>query len=318
MLEKKILIAVPTFNRSDIVIYLLNKISGTVNTTHNLYLGLFDSSSDGKTKEIIKPFLNEKIFYKEYDSSMSDEKIIDILMNHAPYYDYIWFCSDRKVLKLDSLLPLIERDINEGYDLLFFTNYNIKGTKKVITDRREMGVRFFEVLNMAKTIIGKNMFGHMTNPNVYKKYFDSHLLMQSLMMDYIGCYDFKAIQYNLRDQDVAETGAIPFVHEWGNTVVWQWSKSWCDTVDKLPSSFNEYKEDIIHGNFMFSFKKVLARRATGNEYRIKDIIEYKPYIKRVRKNLLPLYMAKCLPVPLLRFPYKVYKTLKTKMSNGGQ
>lgn len=306
------LIAVPTYNRPEIVKFFLEKTSGIINATPNLYLGFYDSSPDEKTKEIVKAFLGESIKYKRYKEGASEEKGYDILDTEGDSFDYIWFCSDRKVLKLERLLPLIEADINKGVDILLFSTFQIKNSKKTIDSSYEMGLRFFEAIDMAKTIIGKNLFSHMKN--AYMKYYGSHFSIQASMMDYIGCHKFTAIQYNLRDQDVDITGAIDFTHEWGNNVVWQWSKSWCDTVDKLPLSFDAFKEEIIHKNYMFQFKKVIARRATGNEYRYKDIKLYKPYIERVTDSLLPLYLAKCFPIICIRLPYKFYKKLKTRIT----
>lgn len=312
MLKKKVLIAVPTYNRPEIVECFLECLADVVNAIPNLYLGFYDSSNDEKTMNVVKTFIGEKIIYKTYEKGASEEKGLDILKTEGDKYDYIWFCSDRKVLKVKELVSLIEEDINNGVDLILFSNVQIKEKKKTITSQYEMGLRFFETLNMAKTIIGKSMFEHMKK--VYMNYYGSHFSIQASVMDFIGNHGFVAIQYNLRDQDVAVTGKIEFIHEWGNNVVWQWSKSWCDTVDKLPNTFDEYRDEIIHGNYMFRFKKVLARRATGNEYCLKDILQYKSFIKRITDNLAPLYMAKLIPVFLIRKPYKIYKSIKTKMA----
>lgn len=311
MLERSILIAIPTYNRSAIVEHLLIQISGIINATPNIYLGLYDSSDNNDTQTVVEPFLSDSIRYKRYDAGLSEEKGYDILCNEGTKYDYIWFCSDRKVLRLGYLLPVIESDINSDADLIFFSCFGIEGSKKTITKRYEMGIQFFEVLNLAKSIIRSNVVMHMAKEDVYSKFIGSHFSIQASLMDYIGCYDFKAVQFNLRDQDVAVTGTIPFKHEWGDNVVWQWSKSWCDTVDKLPSSFNDYKEEIIRRNYMFTFRKVLARRATGNEYVVSDIKEYERYIKRITTSLVPFYVARAIPTFALKYPYILYKKIKT-------
>lgn len=311
MIERRILIAVPTYNRPEIVKHLLYSLSETINDNPNLYLGLYDSSDNEETLKIAEAFLNDSISITRYMAGLSEEKGFDILCREGEKFDYIWFCSDRKVLRLNRILPLIETDINRGVDLIFFSKFDIEHPKKSIRDRKEMAMQFFEVLNMGKTIIGSRAISHMSQSKIYSKYFGSHFSIQASLMDFIGQYSFEAIQYNLRDQDVAETGTIPFVHEWGNNVVWQWSKSWCDTVDKLPKSFDAYKEDIIHRNYMFSFKKVLARRATGNEYEISDIKRYNQYIKQITTNLIPLYVARSIPVVALKYPYIIYKRIKT-------
>ncbi len=313
MLNKKVLIAVPTYNRPEIVKYFIENTADIINATPNLFLGFYDSSSDEKTKEIVQTFLGDKIKYKEYENGASEEKGYDILDTEGDSFDYIWFCSDRKVLRLDQLLPLIEDDINRGVDIILFSTFRIKENKITIDSRYEMGLRFFEAIDMAKSIIGKRMFSHMKD--VYMKYYGSHFSLQASMMDYVGCHEFTAVQYNLRDQDVNITGTIRFTHEWGDNVVWQWSKSWCDTVDRLPHSFDAYKEEMIRENYMFRFKKVIARRATGNEYRYKDINLYKSYIERITNNLFSLYFAKCFPVFCIRLPYKFYKEFKTKMAS---
>lgn len=310
MINKKLLIAIPTYNRSDIINYFLEKTYPTIEKTPNVYLGIYDSSTDDLTEKITKSFVGEIIFYKRYDAGVGEEKCYDILCNEGKTFDYIWFCSDRKVLNLSYLLPLIENAINNSVDLILFSDYRIDTFEKTIHSSSEIGVRFFEIVNLAKTIIGKAMFPFMSEYNNFMKYSGSHFSVQALIVDFCGLHTFKALQYNLRDQDIAETGALPFVHEWSRSAVWQWSKSWCDTVDKLPASYSNIREDIIQSNKMFSLKKVLARRANGTEFPHSDIKEYKQYIKRINSSVVPVYMAKIFPIFLLRIPYRVYKILK--------
>ena len=310
MLNKKMLIAIPTYNRPEIVKYFLDKLANYINNCTNLYLGFYDSSSNDETEKTVRPFLNEKITYKRYNKGFSEEKGYDILLTEGSKYDYIWFSSDRKVLKIDTIIPMIADDINHGIDLILFSNNRINKEKQEISSLFEVGLQFFEIVNLSKTIIGRRAISHMSIHDVYWKYIGSHFALQAALVDFCGCNDFVGVQYKLRDQEIAETGSIPFVHEWGETAVWQWSKSWCDTVEKLPNSYSDIKEQVIHQNHMFSFKKVLARRASGTEFYNRDINKYKTYIKRINKNLFPLYFAKCFPAVILRIPYKTYKRIK--------
>ena len=141
MINKKILIAIPTYNRPIIVDYLLTMISDTINTTTNIFLKFYDSSTDNMTESIVESYLNDKIGYKRYEPGLGEEKGLDILIHDGPCYDYIWFCSDRKVLNLNLLLPTIEKDINNGEDFIFFAN-NGSGGRRVINSREEIGLSF--------------------------------------------------------------------------------------------------------------------------------------------------------------------------------
>lgn len=314
MLEKKLLIAIPTYNRPQIVSYLMDRISPIIDTTKNLYMKIYDSSDDSATESIVIPYVNDKIGYKRYRAGLADEKGLDILREDGGKYDFIWFCSDRKVLKLNSLIPLIEEDINCNVDFILFDKTGCNETRREIRTLEEIGLLFFEITNLAKTIVGSRIIQYMAQEDIYNKYVGSHFSIQASMMDYFGCNSFCAVQYKLRDQDIAETGRIPFKHEWSANTVWQWSKSWCDTVDAFPDSYNNLKSEIIKKNSMFRFKKVLARRANGAEYKFSDIKQYKCYIKRVKSNIISLYLANCIPRTLLRSIYKVYKILKNMSS----
>lgn len=313
MLDKKVLIAVPTYNRPEIIAYLLQQLSHSIISTPNLYLGIYDSSDGNETEEIVAQYICEKIRYKRYEKGLGEEKIYDVFVNESDEFEFLWFCSDRKVFRLEVLIPLIADSINESVDLILLSNYRINTEKREITDCYEIGELFIEIGNQAKTIIGRKMFPFMADQENFKRYFGSGLTRQALIVDYCGRYPFRAVQYNLKDQEIAETGAIPFVHEWNKVAIWQWSKCWCDTVDKFPAVYDKNREQIIRSNKMFSFKKIVARRATGTCFPIADIRQYKKYIQRIGVNMFEMYLAMAIPVAFLKAPYKLYKKIKCKL-----
>lgn len=112
-------ICIPTYNRSEVVQDTLSKeLENCQNLGIDIYL--YDSSSDGKTKEWAQKAPYKNLYYIELDSSIKlDEKVVRIYQHYGrKHYDYIWLVGD-SVIFSNTVFQKVQDAIQKNPTLVF-------------------------------------------------------------------------------------------------------------------------------------------------------------------------------------------------------
>ena len=114
-MSKKLALCIPTYNRSERVTELLQDLSGM--TDDNFSIHIFDSSEDGKTKDVVEKYTDK--YHVEYTFmegiSHSSQKFFRIYESMAASStDYVWLMNDHSVFNRAALSAIFEALAEDG------------------------------------------------------------------------------------------------------------------------------------------------------------------------------------------------------------
>lgn len=120
--EKDLMIGIPTKNHPQYIRYYLAKTLDSA-LKYNIDIGIYDSSDDDLTKNIVTEKINQgysNLFYKRCSpDTLSQTKIRDILVNTG--YRYNWLCGDGIVINIDKVISTVKKEIDFDRDVIIFS-----------------------------------------------------------------------------------------------------------------------------------------------------------------------------------------------------
>lgn len=322
---KKILLAIPTKDRSEMVQEVLN-YELRYYKNYEICLCYYDSSQDYKTKQVIaKAGERNKIniIYKKMDSKLClDYKIIEMFKDFSKSeYDYFWLINDSISISEQMLKKVIEA-AEEGYDLIRLPLSGDGRKDDYITDN--VNKWFVEcsqgMAHMASTVMNKSLLQVGANwDDLREKYVhnneldDKHgyfftvgfYLEQILKLrQFRGLFIGNCCKWR-RDSPLKKNNIYWYKHVFDT-----WAKSYPETILKLPNIYTD-KEEVIRksdnlGPGRFSKEMLIHYRLNGM-YDVYTYEKYKKYFRYITNEPEAVcYQIATEPVESLR---KVYSNL---------
>lgn len=295
----KILIAIPTKERSEMVKEVLN-YELIYYKNYEIDICYYDSSTDDKTRTAIT-MINKKyttdIIYKCLDSNLClDYKIIEMFKQFQKMkYDYYWLINDSISIN-DDLLEYVMQVIENGYDLIRLPLSGAGDVKDYVTsDINEWFKNCSQgMAHMASTIMSKSLlqietdWEYLKNRYVYNNTLDEkhgYFFTVAFYLEQITkLSSFKGLfignRYRWRRDSPLKKEQI----YWYNYVFETWAKSYPETILKLPDVYTDKEyvikksDNITPGRFA---KEMLIHYRLKGIYDITVYKKYKKYFKYI-------------------------------------
>lgn len=312
-------ICVPTYNRSEV---LKDTFDYELDACRELGIDiyLYDSSTDGKTKELVNS-LNEyeNLHHIAVDSSITlDEKVVLIYQSYMreKKHDYLWLVGDSVSFSRDILIK-IQEAIQSNPTMVFINNEDLQN----LGDKEYNDVKtIFRELFWKSTLWGSIIIQEALYYDVdWKPYVDKFVGTDQIS---VGLHwyrlatvqNFKAYLFSVRKGiDMRKSALKKFAwwkeSECGSETVYRvWAEGLIDTAYNLPYA----KEDIdaaleTQRIYMKNFHWLtLCRSRKDGVYNVSIYKKYRRGIKILSKypDVL-LYMIAICPVLLMKVIVKI-------------
>lgn len=297
MRNKKLAIAIPAYNRSDILkenlLYMMEDIK-----KYNIPIYVSDDSTDDKTELLIKELKKEYEFLYYHKNSPSlghDENCFATLK--LPSEKYIWYLGDSMIIEKNAIsivLGLIERN---RYDFIVVS----RGSKKVKLPSREYlnAKEVFSKLSWHLTLTGatvykKEIIENLKISNIYKNFPQTAIILSAICEKFNLYYEDKVIVFSNKNK----------LSYWNSSVFEVFAKDWSEFIYSLPDFYTQgEKEKVIksHSTYtgIFSIRSIIAYRIAGY-FTMKTYIRYYKYLKVASHvNMIFIMFVAITPVPIL-------------------
>lgn len=296
---KKILIAVPTKDRSEMVEEVL-RYELPIYKKYNISICYYDSSVDDQTKNVIRTINSEyetDILYKTESPDLClDYKIVEMFKDFQKMdYDYYWLIND-SISMSDNLLEYVISIAEKGYHLIRLPLSGAGDTEDYITyDVNDWFHRCSQgMAHMASTIMNKSLLEENIDwDEIREKYVYNNILNDEhgyfftvgFYLEQITKLDrFKGVlignRYKWRRDSPLKKNQI----YWSKYVFEAWAKSYPETILKLPEIYTD-KESVLRESDniapgRFSREMLIHYRLNGL-YDINVYTKYKEYFRYI-------------------------------------
>lgn len=296
---KKVLIAVPTKDRPDMVREVL-EYELPYYKNFNIDICYIDSSESDNTQEVIislsKKYDKDIIYMTKSPRLCLDYKLVDVFKDfQAMEYDYYWLINDSISIS-EEMLNYVMKIVDDGYDLIRLPLAGSGNKEDFITNDVD---EWFQkcsasMAHMASTIMSKALLeGNIDWDNLRKKYVNNNELDEKHGYFFtVGFYleqiakldDFKGIFIGNRFKWRRDCPLKREKSYWQDKVFETWAKSYTETILNLPNIYKN-KEDVIRQSDnirvgRFSKENLIHYRISGL-YDVDTYKKYKKYLKYV-------------------------------------
>lgn len=278
---------VPTFGRANIIAELLQDFA-ELYAQYGIDIYIYDSNDSDDTCEIVKHFMlsHENIFYKRLNPQIeSNEKIYIAWQDFENniMYDYVWLCGDATRCS-EAYLKMLVPYLSQNFDILVLEVPDCK-TISVYNDK----CKFFKdwawlMTGYGSVVINRSsMLAKCDWDYLSRKYLNKNTLYYSQ----IGLYfeslqkisEFKGAYVGNNGSNCGlYTSSLKTATGWKTNTFNVICKSWPNTINALPSDYDEYKKNVI---------KFLGKRILSKSYlcllkkeKIYNLICFFKYIAR--------------------------------------
>lgn len=292
---KKICIIIPTQNRAKSIECYLEAMAGSF-YNKGVYVIIYDSSTDDSTKHIVYKYIEQgfsNIEYARYKGETEpkaiDMKVFTACKKYCSEYSYLWLTSDRTIVNIDTLWDNINKYCSHGYDLIVYDNRDYMGiTLKEYTDCTKLfhdccwRMTCLSAVLVSSRILTKCVENY---PIIYLG--SSQLWLPMTYFRVIANEPFKAIYFIKPDSWKANPCMSDAFWASSGNILWQWGKVWCESVNELPSIYNNEKDFVIYSHDkylrLFSIRSIISMRASGN-ITLEKVKEHSKYIPKITKT----------------------------------
>ena len=316
----KLEIVVPTYNRPACVADMMEKYAEYLSRGLDFSVSVWDSSTDDETEKIMRGYISERVRYirKPSDTDV-DEKTVMCLLEVVG--DYGCLCGDGYTMVVDNVLAEISKTENSAIYALYDKKLS-SGKKWILkqTDLLEysdknkfMADNYWHITFYGSSVCSRDLLQRIKIDEILSEFSHCNLIYPSTLATCIS----------EEDHFVASSGDFLVTNKGKNAPGWVnnksamriWTKSLCETVDKLRNKLSETAcNDIISTlgkrSGMLTSKGLMIFRETDN-YNLKLLKKYKPYFKRVKAcSMFTAYMIALMPKWLCKSIHKTYRKLK--------
>ncbi|MDD7027467.1 MAG: hypothetical protein PUI46_10325 [Lachnospiraceae bacterium] len=244
---KSLAICIPTYNRSDV---LKDSFAYELDACHDLGIDiyLYDSSDDGRTKELVHT-LNEyeNLYHIEIDSSVSlDEKVVMIFQSYGRQkkHDYLWLVGDsvsfgRELLERICKMVLLEPT------MIFINNEDLQnlGDKEYSSVEEIFRELFWKSSLWGSIIVQESLYDDVDWETYIQKFVGTDQISVGLHWYRLASVqNFKAFLLSVRKGIDMRKSTLKKIAWWkgkecgSETVYRVWARGLVQTVYQLPFS----------------------------------------------------------------------------------
>jgi hypothetical protein len=300
MYNKKLSIAIPTYNRHDILSENLQLILPEL-VLHSIAVYISDDSSNNNTIDIVNELSKSHpyIYYVKNDPSFGhDKNIINTL--RLPNTDYIWLIGDSVVIKNGSISKLLNV-LNTDYDFIFVNSYvNNAAETSVVEDIKVFLKEYAWYLTLTgATIYNRSVIRSFSA--TYQECYYKNFQQLGIILNYISSARVKA--YWINDGVISiNTKKISY---WTGKVIEVFVNDWSDLIRSFPRVFSSetIMKDVIFSHAkntnIFSFSNLLRYRCMGALNHDSLVANYKAIKTASRKRIFLFLLISMAPKILI-------------------
>lgn len=261
--NKKLSIAIPTYNRPEILEVNLNNIIDDI-IQYNIAVYVSDDSDDTKTEEFIARLKNKysNIFYVKNCPALGHDKNFFHTIG-LPDTEFVWYIGDSMMIKkgvLAEILNILECKID-----LFFVNYLVKDREsRFISNQRDFIVERAWYL----TLSGATIYGEKMRKFCADKYSNDkwrNFVQLGVIFDFILTESSSIYWYGKSSIELNRDKKSSY---WVSKVFDVFVNDWMRLINSFGSHFtsNETRKLIASHAIqtkLFSIKRLLLYRAHG-------------------------------------------------------
>ena len=304
--DKTLLIGVLTKNHSEYIQCYLSEILDEVKR-YNVDIGIYDSSTDEKTKEIVLGKIKDgydNLFYKQYDPDiLIGIKGRDLYINSG--YQYIWPCGDGVIPKIAKIYEIIKKEMKVGRDCIVFDGWFFEPKDaifKIFDDVND----FIEMAWSALTLLG----GTVLKGNLYsEEEYTGYVYKYKMWFPNFGLLEhFSNIPFNgsYCRCGFQEYNPYKLTSTWmqDGLLVEYFAGEYVKFINKLPAKYSDKKKNIylklwkdLH---LFRSNRLLRARYTGN-LNVRKVLKYHRELQKVtREPFFKIIFISVLPVNIVK------------------
>lgn len=302
-MSTKLAIAIPTYNRPEILRFnLLKIIDELIQFSIPIYIS--DDSLNKETEEMINELKNQHILFYYYKNEIRLGHDLNCLHTLSlPKEQYVWYIGDSMIIKKGAIEKVLNciQDIN--YD---FISCNAEGRRglELETTVFKNGTELFEELCWHLTLTGSTIYNKNTLLDFSK--FDvtkfKNFPQTALVFEYFAIKESSLLWMN----DMLIYANPQKNSYWSNKVFDVFFNDFKQFVFNLNKVYASKSKDIVISKHsinsgVFNYRSFLKYRMEG-AFNYTVFCTYKEDIRRYTSaNFFVLYFVSQLPIPLLKF-----------------
>lgn len=301
-------IAIPTFNRSNILLENLNTMLPSI-LKYDVQVYVSDDSTDQKTLEMMKHFLSTFSNFKYVANNPKlghDLNCISTLKLALEENDYVWYLNDSSFIEKRSFDMLVE-NLNANFFSAIMINCKNRVTDvipKELMDRNEFVKQLaWHATKTGVTIYNSKILNNVLSSNNYKKYLGTNFIQLGLLFELI--YSCSLPLLWLKDISLLDNNKKNSNSYWHKDVIKVFAYDWANFC--LMLNFISSSQQVCLMRMHTEKTKLFS--LTGTCYlrskdgiKLKDVIEYRKSILLVsRRKFLLLTIVSLIPVNMLKF-----------------
>ena len=319
IMKNEFALIIPTKNRPNCIETYLNNKASTLKYL-NIDILIVDSSTNLETSNVVKKFcefydnISYNIYIEEQETLSIDDKVFEICKRYINNYKYILFSSDRVIINIENIYNDVIFLFENQIDFIIYDNG--KKDLKYYNDSKALLKEWgWRTTSLSSIIFSSEFLKSAMNCFSPSNNKSRGLWLMSTVFFLISDKKFKSAV--LCEKDIWTQNMNGEESFWiiSKNVLLQWGKIWCDVIDEYPDFYDSIKNEVILSHskktHIFSFKGLLRMKITNN-LKLKNVIKYAEYIKRVTKmNLFIFFTLSILPIrSILKISRKIYLKIK--------
>ena len=320
----KLEIAIPTYNHSDMIRFLINKYEENL-ALYDFCISIHDSSTDNDTEKIVKSskFYNEKIYYYRHSSEIDLDTKTIMCFEYAQA-EFVYLTGDGWLVNVPELFnrSLFEKnyeiihiyDVKNDHYKKYFNDF-IKHDKLYIDSTEYIKDNFWHLILYGSVLI---------NRDTYAKY--NHIKLKKLFPEIGFIFPCSVAYYKPSNVFVTCFDILihnPYKKESGwvtnKTAIQAWTKClYADTIELIDVYDKAIIKRIIKecGNkykTTFTTLKAFAWYKRIGAFNLSIYKEYNYYIKQTKNcSTLGIFIVLLVPKFVFDFLHKIIKRGKRK------
>lgn len=269
---KKLCICIPTYNRPDCIDYIL-KCSVNWVKEYDIYFYICDSSTNGKTNDIVRKYASiygERLIYDletNYPDKTSDLKVMRSFQKLCNKYEYIHLSGDGFVVDIPSCMKYLKKAIDSDFDVIHFNNHRYQISTEYSSGKDFVSENGWFATCYGATVLSSKLIRKSINDSNLELCRNTGFLFWYSMLCGIASNNEKIITYNafpLINNPYKPTNSS---YQAGKFINF-WIVGWSQIIDMLPDFYNEVKnklkKDAGLNMHLYTWANLLRLRATSN------------------------------------------------------
>lgn len=315
MHNKKLAIAIPTYNRHEILYEDLALILPEL-IQHSIAVYISDDSNNDNTQEIVNELTKQHpyIYYVKNNPSLGHDKNI-LRTLQLPDTDYVWLLGDSGIIKNGSIQKLL-KILTTDYDFIFI-NSNVKNTGKIgkIDDIKEFLITNSWYLTLTgATIYNSNVVRFLYAKQDVKYY--NNFQQLAIIFTYVSSLKTNAYWVN-ECYFLNNTKKISY---WYSKVFDVFVNDWTELIRSFPLVFTNDKKmnEVIFSHAsktnLFGFVNLLMFRSLGGLNIGIIISNYKAIRIALKKYMITALVVSIIPKWFATYIIKIKRLILSHLN----